>query len=408
MNLSTQEKPSTNKPTICVAGQNILAVNGLQEIVNRYPSHLVCYIPTAADQGVDTWQPSLIKKATALGLKRVSLEEVYAIENLIFISLQFTEIIKTKKFKSPHLYNVHFSKLPKYKGVYPAVHPILNGEKESGVTLHLIDDGIDTGDIIAQATIAIDIKDTSRDLYLKQTDYAFKLLKDNLDNIIAGQCMANPQSSVGASYYSKSSIKYAAIQIDFNKTAFEIYNQFRAFTFREYQMPFYQCWSISSTNITQQKSVQKPGALIEELETHFLISTIDYNIKLVKDYYPLLWAACESGSLEQIKQALPFIEEINLRNQQGWSALIIAAYHGHLEIVEMLLKRGAMVNSTNYKGTTALMYALSHYENSHRDAVFQYLIKMGADVAMTDMHGKTIKDYITEKGFKELLSTVCA
>lgn len=408
MKYRNQEKPNNNKPTICVAGQNILAVNGLQEIVNLYPNHPICYIPTAADIGVDTWQPSLIKKAKALGVKRVSLEEIYAIENLIFISLQFTEIIKTEKFKSPYLYNVHFSKLPKYKGVYPAVHPILNGEKETGVTLHLIDDGIDTGDIVAQVSIDIEIQDTAKDLYNKLSEHAFKLLKLNLDNIIVGRCVAHSQPSVSASYYSKSSIKYADIQIDLNKSAFEIHNQFRAFTFREYQMPIYRDWSILSTEITKKKSIQKPATLIEETDTYFLIASIDYNIKLVKDYYPVLWTACEAGNLAHIKQALPFIEDINLRNKQGWSALIIAAYHGHQDIVETLLQRGANVNSTNYKGTTALMYALSHYENSHSDAVFQYLIKMGADVDMTDMHGKTIKDYIIEKGFKELLSSVCS
>lgn len=103
------------------------------------------YIPTSSDQGVDGWQPSLIEQAQALGVKRISLEEAYAIESLVFISLQFAQIIKTDKFKSAQLFNLHLSMLPAYKGAYPAIHPILNGETQAGVTLHFIGNGIDTG-----------------------------------------------------------------------------------------------------------------------------------------------------------------------------------------------------------------------------------------------------------------------
>ena len=59
------------------------------------------------------------------------------------------EIIKTKNFKSNKLFNLHFSLLPSYKGMHTSAFPILNGEKYSGVTIHKIDNGIDTGDIIA-------------------------------------------------------------------------------------------------------------------------------------------------------------------------------------------------------------------------------------------------------------------
>ncbi len=96
------------QPIVCIAGQNSLAVDGLAALVARYPVEQVRYIPTSADQGLDGWQPSLIKKAQALGVKRISLEEAYAIESLVFISLQFAQIIKTDKFKSSQLFNMQF------------------------------------------------------------------------------------------------------------------------------------------------------------------------------------------------------------------------------------------------------------------------------------------------------------
>lgn len=392
------------QPIICIAGQNSLAVDGLVSLVKRYPAEHVRYIPTSSDKGVDGWQPSLIKKAQALGVKRISLEEAYEIESLVFISLQFAQIIKTDKFKSAQLFNLHFSLLPAYKGVYPAIHPILNGETLAGVTLHFIDNGIDTGNIIAQKTLNIGLEDTARDLYLNQSQVALELFEENLDAMIAGQCVGHQQPAVGASYYSKNSINFAHLNIDFNRTAFEVHNQFRAFTFREYQMPKYLDWSILRSQISAQKSTQKAGMLIEENAVGFEIATVDYNIHLIKDYYPVLWAACQSSDFQMAGRALPYISSIDMRNQQGWNALIIAAYHGNLEIVKLLSQFGANINGTNYKGTTVLMYALSHYELTQNDAVFKWLLAVGVDVNMLDTHGKTIFDYIKEKGFGCLLN----
>lgn len=391
-------------PILCIAGQNALAVQGLQAVVTRYPQAQVYCVPTPADQGVDTWQPSLRKKAAELGVKCITLEQSYALQPLVFISLQFTQIIKTAKFASARLYNLHFSKLPHYKGVYPAVHPILNGETQAGVTLHVMDDGIDTGDIIAQSTLEIAFTDTARDLYLKQAALALTLLETHLDAMVTGQYVATPQPAVGASYYSKTSIDYGHVQFDFNKTAYQVHNQIRAFTFREYQMPMYQSWSILRSEITAQKSTQKAGTVVAETEAYIELASVDYNVRLYKDYYPLLWAACQTGDQAQVLTALPYIADLELRNKQGWNALIIAAYHGHLALVQLLLARGVNVNSTNYKGTTALMYALSHYQLHQRDDVFAYLAKQGSDTTQRDMHGKTIRDYIHEKGLTALLS----
>ena len=55
-----------------------------------------------------------------------------------------------KNFLNARLYNIHFSYLPAYKGMFTSALPIKNGEVDSGVTLHKIESGIDTGDIIDQ------------------------------------------------------------------------------------------------------------------------------------------------------------------------------------------------------------------------------------------------------------------
>lgn len=63
------------------------------------------------------------------GGQNITLEQAYEIENLIFISCEFDQLIKPEKFNSPFLYNIHFSLLPAYKGMYTSALPLYNGEK---------------------------------------------------------------------------------------------------------------------------------------------------------------------------------------------------------------------------------------------------------------------------------------
>ena len=64
-------------------------------------------------------------------------------------------ILNIDKFFSKELFNFHFSLLPKYRGCHTNFFQIYNGEKISGVTLHKIDNGIDTGPIIDQLKFSI-------------------------------------------------------------------------------------------------------------------------------------------------------------------------------------------------------------------------------------------------------------
>lgn len=383
--------------SICVAGKNQIAIDGLQYIIDNHPCLELFFIPNKNDSGADSWQPSFKKYALGKGVKQVSLEDVYDIDGLVFLSLEFDRIIKPEKFRSGSLFNIHFSRLPKYKGMYTSALPLLNGEQCSGVTLHEIDAGIDTGNIIGQIEIYIDSKDTARDLYFKYLSNSSRLLKNYIELLLSGEYLSFPQVPQGASYYSKSSIDYSQISIDLNKCAFEIANQFRAFTFREYQMPSFRTWQIIGTEILADKSISRPGVLLFEDDAGFVVSSIDYDIRLKKDYYPALWSASESGDVAALKSYLEFIDDIDTRNSKGWSALILAAYHGRVDIAEILLDAGASLSVCGYNGTTPLMYAFSYYERHGNDKAFHMLLSRGADVSVKDNAGKTLKDYMVER-----------
>ena len=239
---------------ICIAGKNDIAVNALFYLVFnlKYNKEDIIVVVNKNDTGVDSWQKSLKKNANDLNVRIKKLEEVYNEQDLIFLSLEFDRIIKTEKFKTDKLFNIHFSNLPAYKGMYTSVMPLLNGETTGGVTLHKIDNGIDTGDIISQKLFNIDINDTSRDLYFKYLDSAFVLFKENINKLIKNEFTAVKQSPCGSTYYSKSVIDFKNIKIDLNKTSFEIHNQIRAFIFEEYQLPEINGFKIKKSVLTDE------------------------------------------------------------------------------------------------------------------------------------------------------------
>jgi methionyl-tRNA formyltransferase len=79
--------------------------------------------------------------------------------------------------------NVHYSLLPKYPGASPVQHAIMNGESKTGVTVFRLDEGVDTGPILAQSELEIDSKMNSADLLAELSGAGSNLLIDTLHNL---------------------------------------------------------------------------------------------------------------------------------------------------------------------------------------------------------------------------------
>ena len=268
---------------ICIAGKNSIAVDAVKYILedNHISKDNLFVLPGPEDSGKDSWQPSLLKFATDNDLNVVKIESLYNIKDLKFFSLEYSQLIKPQLFESNHLVNIHFSLLPAYKGMYTSAHPLLNGENSSGVTLHKIDSGIDTGDIISQQKFDINLNDTARDLYMKYLLFSLKLIKENFKNILNDNYSTVPQEKINSSYFSKKSIDYSNLKIDFKRTSFEIHNQIRAYIFKEYQLPVIKNKKIKKTILLDEKI--DTSVIIEEKDC-FVISGIDsYKIIAYKD-----------------------------------------------------------------------------------------------------------------------------
>jgi methionyl-tRNA formyltransferase len=388
---------------ICIAGKNRIAVEALEYLLDYQTGHDLCVITNKNDLGVDSWQPSLKLFAQKNNVKIVTLEEIYSVKELFFFSLEYDRIIKPQKFASKQLFNIHFSLLPAYKGMYTSVMPILKGEKFSGVTLHKIDAGIDTGDCIDQIQFPIQLDDNARDVYENYLNHSIVLFKRNLNSIVDDNYQATPQNALGSSYYSKEELNFHTIEIDLKKTAFEVHNQFRAFTFRAYQLPCFKGIKIHKTELLPDKSTRLPGTEINATETFIDIATIDYNVRLYKDPYEDFWKACTNGEAEKIERSIQTIQNVNLRDKNGWNAIILATYNNHQKVFDILLKNGADINATNYKGTSVLMYAKSAAVRDNNLQLMKAIIKNGANINHRDYKGRTVLSYALDDKHEEVI-----
>lgn len=377
---------------IVVAGKNNIAVSAVLYLIQNKLDD-IAVVCNQNDNGLDGWQRSLKNFALKNNVKIIDLEQAYQLSD-IFISLEFDKIIKPELFKNPSIYNIHFSDLPKYKGMYTSVHPILNGESTGGVTLHEIDYGIDTGDIVDQIIFPIKSEFRSRDLYREYLQNSYELFVKNIKAILQGNLIKKTQDWSVSTYYSKNSINFKLVDLDVNQTAANIIRQVYAYSFREYQLPKIFNKKIVEAVVLDSKSRKKPGSLLKESVNSLVISTIDYDLELYFDGIDSLYkfSNCDEDDASSLLRNLA---GVNDRNGKGWSPLIIAAYNGNHRVVNFLLERGALVNDQNYNGTSVLMYAKDFALKTKDKTTFNRLIELGADVEKKDFYGKCLRDYLT-------------
>lgn len=125
--------------------------------------------------------------------------------------------------------NVHASLLPKYRGCAPIQWAILNGEKETGVCIMQMDEGIDTGDVLYTEKTEIGINETSEELFERLSALGADALSKAIELIKENKI--KPVKQVGESSYAPM-IDKSISRIDWNKSAFEIHNKIRGLQVR--------------------------------------------------------------------------------------------------------------------------------------------------------------------------------
>lgn len=125
-------------------------------------------------------------------------------------------------------FNMHGSLLPKYRGRAPINWAVLNGEIETGATLHWMVKRPDAGDIVDQEAVPIGQRDTAQDVFIKVTAAARKVLERSIDALKEGRAPRYPQDELKTSYFGGR--KPEDGRIDWHASAQKISNLIRAVT----------------------------------------------------------------------------------------------------------------------------------------------------------------------------------
>jgi len=139
----------------------------LKEIANKYH---IKYYEIDSVEGQKTKDYNSIIKELELDL-------------LLILGWYYMIPKSTRELTKYGAWGIHASLLPKYAGGAPLNWAIINGEKETGVTLFRMEDGVDDGDIIFQKSFSIDFEDTIKDIYNKATLESKNILLEVLSNI---------------------------------------------------------------------------------------------------------------------------------------------------------------------------------------------------------------------------------
>ncbi len=222
------------KLNVMFMGTPDFSVGCLDMLVNREDIN-VCSVVTMPDRQKGRGNkilPTPVKEyALSKGLEVVQPDSVKTQEfydylkekNPDFIAvIAYGKILPTEVLFYPKYgcVNVHASLLPKYRGAAPIQRSIINGEKETGVTTMLMDEGLDTGDMLLVKKVQIDEFETSGTLFDKLADIGAAALSETIDGLLDGSIERKPQNH--------SEMTYAAMitkdmsDIDWNKDATEI------------------------------------------------------------------------------------------------------------------------------------------------------------------------------------------
>jgi len=160
--------------------------------------------------------------------------EVDMLRNLhldMIIMCGWRQVLKKEVLGVPKkgIINFHPTLLPKGRGSAPIINTILEGWKESGVTMYFVDEGIDRGDIIGQERFEVEEDNYVIDIYNKVVISGKKLVRKHLPLLVTGKSARIPQNDAEATYFKRRTLKDNEIDLDMDSIDI-IYRKIRAFS----------------------------------------------------------------------------------------------------------------------------------------------------------------------------------
>lgn len=173
----------------------------------------------AAQYNIPVFQPKTMREAGVL-------ETLGTLEPDLIVVVAYGRILPPEVLALPRhgCINLHVSLLPKYRGAAPVQWAVINGDKTTGVTIMQMDEGLDTGAVLACRPVEIGPDATAGDVFEQVAETGARLLCQTIDGIEQGTVKATPQQ--GEPSLAPPLAKQMA-QIDFGRPAWQLHNLVR-------------------------------------------------------------------------------------------------------------------------------------------------------------------------------------
>lgn len=271
-------------------GTPSFAVPVLEKLIENYNVIMVVCQP---DRAKDKKGNIIYQPVKELALKnnievyqplKLSSEYEYIIEKNpdIIITCAYGQILPSSLLDYPKYgcINVHGSLLPRLRGGAPIHHAIINGDKETGITIMYMDKKMDAGDIISQRSLEIKNTDNLDSVYSSLSTLGSELLIETLPSIINGtnNRIKQNENEVTFGY----NISKEDELINFNDSAINIFNKVRGLC----SIPGASCYyngkrlKIYEVEVTDKLSKDIPGKIVEVNKDSLVVTTKDYLIKI--------------------------------------------------------------------------------------------------------------------------------
>ncbi len=176
----------------------------------------------AEELNIPVYQPNTLRNGEALEIIKELNPEVIVV--VAYGKILPKEILEFSKYGC---INGHASLLPKYRGASPIQWCIVCGEKQTGVTIQQMDEGIDTGDILSAETVDILPYETAEELFERLSLISAELMVETLEKIEKGEVTPIKQNESEATY--APIIKKEMAKLDFTQDAEKIFNAVRGY-----------------------------------------------------------------------------------------------------------------------------------------------------------------------------------
>ena len=212
----------------------------------------------ALKHGFPVYQPAKVRDAEFV-------EMLKSLNPDIIVVAAFGQLIPKSILELPKFgcINIHASLLPKYRGAAPIQQAVIDGERESGVTIMKMEEGLDTGDMISKIVVPLTKEETGGSLFDKLAEAGAKLLIETLPHIFDGTAVYEKQPEESPTPYAAMISKKMGL-LDFSKNAEELERLIRglnpwpsAFTFINGKT-----MKVWKSSVQEKQAEEAPGTVI--------------------------------------------------------------------------------------------------------------------------------------------------